>query len=128
MRSRRGRDWSLHPDGVLGRALLMPAGATFTVPLRLANEVSFSARAMLLPHDWRDGRGAVRASVAITEPTGSRRELWSGTLRASDRGRPRGRRVDCRLPAVDQRRCSSASRLTAPCDRGRSRARSGWSR
>ena len=54
---------------------------------------------MLLPHDWRDGRGAVRASVAVTDTGGREHRLWSGTLRASDRGRPRGRRVDCRLPA-----------------------------
>ncbi len=53
---------------------------------------------MLLPHDWRDGRGAVRASVAVTDRTGQRREIWSGTLRASDWSRPRGLRVSCRLP------------------------------
>ena len=92
--------WSINPDGVLGRALLLPAGATFTVPLELGDEVSFSARAMLLPHDWRDGRGEVRASVAITARDQSRRELWSGTLRCADRrGRPRGLEVACRLPA-----------------------------
>jgi GT2 family glycosyltransferase len=94
-----GTNWLLHPDGVLGRALLIPAGGTFTVPLRLANDVSFSARAMLLPHDWRDGRGAVRVSVAIIEVDGRGRVLWSGLLRASDRGKPRGLRVDCRIPA-----------------------------
>ena len=91
--------WLLNPDGVLGRALMMRAGATVTVPLRLANEVSFSARAMLLPHDWRDGRGAVRASVAIIERDGRGRVVWSELLRASDQGRPRGRRVECKLPA-----------------------------
>jgi len=53
---------------------------------------------MLLPHDWRDRHGAVRAWAAITDRAGSRRELWSGTLHASDRGRPRGLAVDCRLP------------------------------
>jgi hypothetical protein len=31
--------------------------------------------------------------------TGRRRDLWSSTLRASDRGRPRGLQVDCQLPA-----------------------------
>ena len=91
--------WSLNPDGVLGRALLMPAGATAAFPLRLSGDVEFSARAMLLPHDWRDGHGAVRASVSATEPDGSRQELWSGTLRASDRGRPRGLKVHCRIDA-----------------------------
>ena len=95
-----GSSWLLHPDGVLGRALLLPAGATFTVPLKLSGEASFSGRAMLLPHDWRDGRGAVRASVAVTDAAGREQEIWSGTLRASDRGRPRGLHVDCRLPAL----------------------------
>src|SRR5580700_9125020 len=61
-----GSAWLLHPDGVLGRALLLPDGATFTVPLKLSGETFFSGRVMLLPHDWRDLRGAVRASVAIT--------------------------------------------------------------
>ena len=38
--------------------------------------------------------------VAVTEADGAERELWSGTVRAaSDFGRPRGRRVDCPLPA-----------------------------
>jgi GT2 family glycosyltransferase len=101
-----GADWRLHPDGVLGRVLLMDAGATVTFPLELVGEVSFSARAMLLPHDWRDRRGRVRASVAVTDRQGGRRELWSGTLRASDRGRPRGRRVHCPIPA-----CSRALEL-----------------
>jgi GT2 family glycosyltransferase len=94
-----GSGWLLHPDRVLGRALLVPAGRTFTIPLKLAAEASFAGRAMLLPHDWRDRRGAVRASVAVTNPAGHERELWSGTLRTSDRGRPRGLHFDCRLPA-----------------------------
>ena len=91
--------WSMNSDGVLGRSLLISAGTTVTVPLRLANEVWLSARAMLLPHDWRDGRGAVRASVAVTDSVGCRRELWWGALRSSTgRGAPRGKRIDCRLP------------------------------
>ena len=90
--------WSLNPDGVLGRALLMQAGATFTVPLRLANEVVFSARAMLLPHDWRDGPDAVRVSVATTQLDGRRRELWSRALRSSASwGTPRGQQIACEL-------------------------------
>ena len=93
-----GVRWNVHPDGVLGRALLMPVGTTFTVPLRLANEVSFSARAMLLPHDWRDGRDAVRVTAMITDANGHRAEMWSALLRASDRGRPRGRRVEFKIP------------------------------
>ena len=91
--------WSLNSDGVLGRALVVPAGATVTVPLRLANEVSFCTRVMLLPHDWRDRHGAIRASVAITDADGCGRVIWSGMLRASDRGSPRGRGIECRLPA-----------------------------
>jgi len=94
-----GSGWLLHPDGVLGRVLLLPAGATFTIPLKLSGDAVFSGRTMLLPHDWRDGNGAVRASVAVTDTHGSQHMLWSGTLRASDFSRPRGRRVECRLPA-----------------------------
>jgi O-antigen biosynthesis protein len=93
-----GAGWVLHPDGVLGRALLLPAGTTFTVPLRLSGEVFFSGQVMLLPHDWRDGRGTVRATVSVTDT--DEHELWRGTLRAaSDLGRPRGLRVNCPLPA-----------------------------
>jgi GT2 family glycosyltransferase len=94
-----GSSWSLHPDGVLGRALLVSAGATFSVPLRLRGEVSFSARTMLLPHDWRDRRDAVVASVKTIDADGSEHTLWSGTLRTFGRGRARGVHVDCRLPA-----------------------------
>jgi O-antigen biosynthesis protein len=93
-----GSRWVLHPDGVLGRALLIPAGTTVTVPLKLSGDSFFSARAMLLPHDWRDGLDAVRAWVSVTDGSGQERRLWSGTLRPSDWGRPRGLRVDCRLP------------------------------
>jgi O-antigen biosynthesis protein len=94
-----GVDWLVNPDGVIGRALMMPAGATVTFGLGLANEVAFSARALLLPHDWRDRHGEVRASVSVTGPDGSARELWSATLRAADRGRPRGLPVHCQIPA-----------------------------
>jgi GT2 family glycosyltransferase len=96
----RGSSWVLHPDGVLGRALLMPAGATFTVPLKLSDEVSFSARAMLLPHDWRDRCDAVRASVAVMDGDGHEHELWSGTLRASGFARSRGLHLERRLPSI----------------------------
>ena len=91
--------WAMNADGVLGRSLMMSVGATVTFPLALAGEVRFEARAMLLPHDWRDGRDAVRAIVTVTDTTGHAHRLWSGMLRASDRGRPRGRRADCRIPA-----------------------------
>jgi O-antigen biosynthesis protein len=92
-------NWSMDPDGVLGRALAIPAGGTCTVPLTLGGEVFFSARAMLFPHDWRDLDGAMRAVVTIATPHQPARELWSGTLHASDRGAPRGLPVSCRLPA-----------------------------
>ncbi len=92
--------WSINPDGVLGRSLIVPADATVTVPLRLAGVVTFLARAMLLPHDWRDGRGAVRVSVAVTESGGRTREIWSGMLGSSaSRGAPRRHRIACPLPA-----------------------------
>jgi O-antigen biosynthesis protein len=94
-----GASWSLHPDWVLGRALLLTADATFTIPLKLSEDVFFSGRAMLLPHDWRDGCGAVRVSVAVTDGDGHEHRLWSGTLRASGFARPRGLHVECRLPA-----------------------------
>jgi O-antigen biosynthesis protein len=111
-----GTAWLLHPDGVLGRTLLLPAGATFTVPLRLSGEALFSGRAMLLPHDWRDGRGAIRASVAVTGASGRERTLWSGRLRSSDRGRSRGRRVECRLPASSTSLRLSVRVVGAPRD------------
>lgn len=94
-----GSIWSLHYGGVLGRSLLMPCGGTFTVPLKLRSEVHFTGRVMLLPHDWRDGRGSVRASVAVSDAGGNQRTLWAGTLWTSDRGRPRGLDVNCRVPA-----------------------------
>jgi GT2 family glycosyltransferase len=95
-----GSSWQLHPEGVFGRALLMPAGTTFTVPLSLSAEVCFSARAMLLPHDWSDDRDGVVASVTATDVDRHEHTLWSGTLWTLGRGRPRGLHVDCRLPAA----------------------------
>ena len=121
-------DWALHPDGVLGRALMMPAGATFTVPLTLGSDVSFSARAMLLPHDWRDARGAVRASVKVTGPDGRQREIWSATLRASDRGRPRGLRARLPAPGLEHRPAAQHPGHRGASARARSPARSGSSR
>ena len=113
-----GVQWAIHPDGVLGRALVMPAPATVTVPLRLDEEVSFSARVMLLPHDWRDGRGAIRATVAVGGRDGRRVQLWSGVLRSAQRrGRPRGHKVRCRLPAW-----STSLRLTLHPGRHQHRA------
>jgi GT2 family glycosyltransferase len=55
---------------------------------------------MLLPHDWGGGRGAIRARVTVTDPTGATHQRWSGLLRSADRhGRPRGLAINCQLPA-----------------------------
>jgi GT2 family glycosyltransferase len=91
--------WTLNRDGILGRALCLEAGTDIAYPLKLDREVRFSGRVMLLPHDWRDRHGVLRATVSLTGPDGARRELWAGRLHASDRGRPRGHHVDCALPA-----------------------------
>jgi GT2 family glycosyltransferase len=96
--SRKTR-WTIHPDGVLGRALICEADAASTVPLRLAGGVAFVARAMLLPHDWRDRHGTVRAWVAVTDAQARQQELWGGELEASDRSRPRGHAVSVQIPA-----------------------------
>ncbi|HEX4011433.1 MAG TPA: glycosyltransferase [Solirubrobacteraceae bacterium] len=97
----RSRDtrWALHPDGVLGRALVVEGGAAATFPLRLKAPVTFAARSMLLPHDWRDGSGTVRPWVAVADAAGQRK-LWAESLVASDRGRPRGHPVQVMLPAT----------------------------
>jgi O-antigen biosynthesis protein len=94
----RGAAWSLNPDGVLGRGLMLSGGARASFPLRLERAVTLTGRVQLLPHDWRDGRGGVRVAVHTTERDGRRRELWSATLHASDRGRPRGRELTCTIP------------------------------
>ena len=95
-----GAHWSINPDGVLGRSLVMNAGARYTVPLALAGPVTLSGRAMLMPHDWVDGADRVTATVTATGPTRPPAELWSTTLRAGDRGRPRGRAFRCEVPAT----------------------------
>ena len=118
--------WTLDPDGVFGRVLMMPAGAMWTVPLTLGNAASFSARAMLLPHDWRDGCVSSGASVAITDRDEQQMELWSGMLSASDRGRLRGLRLDCRLP--DWSTSLQLTIIPAAVSRAPSLVRSGWSR
>jgi GT2 family glycosyltransferase len=93
--------WSVNPDGVPGRALVQPADSAVTVPLRLAGAATFSARARLLPHDWRDGVGDIHARVSVTDLDGTERVLWSGSLRtaASRKSSPRGQLVTCELPA-----------------------------
>jgi O-antigen biosynthesis protein len=90
--------WTLHPDGVLGRGLMMPASAQTTFPLVLDTDARLTGRAMLLPHDWLDGRGHVQATITTTDTHGHTHELWSATLRAGDRGRPRGHAIDCTIP------------------------------
>ena len=96
-----GVHWAMSPDGEIGRALLIPAGAGYRVPLTLSGEVRLRGRVKLLPHDWRDGRGAIGASVAITTADGATHLAWTRTV-ASDRrhGKPRGARLDCLLPAT----------------------------
>jgi glycosyltransferase involved in cell wall biosynthesis len=93
-----GADWKLEPDGVLGRVLEVNAGVTQSYPLTLDRAVTFTARARLYPHDWRDLVGAVRVVVAVTTPAGLA-EPWSATLHAGDRGRPGGCPVRVVLPA-----------------------------
>ena len=91
--------WSVDVDDVPGRALLQPAACEVTFPLRLAGAVSLRGRVMLMPHDWRDGTGALRASVQITEEGGRRRQLWSGVLgSAAELGHPDGVHIACELP------------------------------
>jgi glycosyltransferase involved in cell wall biosynthesis len=92
--------WALNPDRLPGRGLVMNAEAMVTLPLRLASPVSFTSRVRLLPHDWRDGRGAVRAWVAVANDAGHRREVWTGKLKAAaELGGPDGVVVDCKVPA-----------------------------
>ena len=93
--------WAIDPDGVKGRALVQPAGSVVTIPLRLAGDVAFSTRVRLLPHDWRDGVGALRAWVAVTDQAGTQRALWSGSLPTArmHEGNPSGMPLDLEVPA-----------------------------
>jgi GT2 family glycosyltransferase len=95
----RGASWTLHADGVLGRALVLDGGAAVSFPMVLSGEVTFTARAMLLPHDWRDRNGTARAWVQVTGAAGDAREVWSDTMPASDRGHPRGHVARVAIPA-----------------------------
>ena len=94
--------WSVDPDGVAGRALIQSAASVVTIPLRLAGAIEFSARLRLLPHDWRDGAGTLRAWVAVTEPDGAERTLWSGSLMTAGlhEGKPNGLAVTCEVSAT----------------------------
>jgi GT2 family glycosyltransferase len=91
--------WRTDPDGVLGRALEIPAGGVVTYPLRLEAPVTLTAGVRLYPHDWRDLRGAVCARVMVSEGPGAPRTLWSGPLRTSDHGPAGGRSLSVELPA-----------------------------
>jgi O-antigen biosynthesis protein len=93
--------WSVDPDGVSGRALVQSAASVVTIPLRLGGAVGFSARVRLLPHDWRDGTGMLRAWVAVTDPSGTQRTLWSGWLPTAvfRQGKSSGLPVSCEVPA-----------------------------
>ena len=93
--------WALDPDGVSGRVMVQPADSVVTLPLRLAGPVGFSARLRLLPHDWRDGVGSLRAWVGVTDPGGSQRTLWSSSVSAASlhKGNPSGLAVSCDVPA-----------------------------
>jgi O-antigen biosynthesis protein len=77
---------------------MMPADAQTTFPLVLDSDARLTGRAMLLPHDWLDGRGHVQATITTTDTHGHTHQLWSATLRAGDRGRPRGHAIDCTIP------------------------------
>jgi GT2 family glycosyltransferase len=90
--------WVLHADGTLGRGLICESGAAITFPLATRGTVHFRARAQLMPHDWRDCHGSVRAWVAVVGPAGTRRELFATALEASDRARPGGRAIAVEVP------------------------------
>jgi O-antigen biosynthesis protein len=89
-RSAQPTRWVIDADDVPGRSLVMAAGTSISFPLALGGEVEVRGRARLFPHDWRDGRGAVRASVHAAGADGSSREAWAAVLGAGDRGRPAG--------------------------------------
>ena len=94
--------WSRAADGILGRALVMPAGSAVTFPLALDHPVSLRGRVRLLPHDWLDGVGSVRAVARIRDGDsgGDERELWAGVLASAQAGGvPEGVSVDAELPA-----------------------------
>jgi GT2 family glycosyltransferase len=94
-----GLRWTVDPDGVRGRVLIMRGGSAATFPLVLGGPVAFTARAMLLPHDWRDREGLARAWIRVSTADAGSHEVFSVTLAASDSGQPRGHRADLPLPA-----------------------------
>ena len=89
--------WTVDFDGIDGRAWIVSTAPPVVIALALDDPVSLRGRMALVPHDWRDGIGDVRARVVAVDAGGRRRELWSGLLsRIQD---PRGLAVDCELPA-----------------------------
>jgi O-antigen biosynthesis protein len=90
--------WAVNADGVPGRALQMRAGAVYRVPLVLGAEVLLTGRAMLMPHDWVNGVGAIRATISVEREDGVSRVIWQRDLYAADRGRPRGFAFELALP------------------------------
>ncbi len=107
-----------------GAGAVLPAGATFTVPLTLSDEVWFSARVVLLPHDWRDGRGVLRLRRCHGTEWPPARSLVGSAPLIGPAGSPRGQQLACRFPAP--RACISSC-FRASTRTGPSRARSGSS-
>jgi GT2 family glycosyltransferase len=94
-----GAHWSVDADHVPGRGLVQLAGREVSFPLRLGGPVSLHGRVRLLPHDWRDGSAAARASIAVTQADGTRHEIWTGLLAsAAAQGHPDGLALHCELP------------------------------
>jgi len=110
-----GARWSVDFGGTTGRSLVQTAGSAIEFPLRLDAPVRFSAQAILVDHDWRDSRGAIRPSVAIVDQNGERRELWSASLVcAQDGGELDPVRVECDLPATTRSLQLGVEKLPSP--------------
>ena len=91
--------WSIDPDGTAGRALVMPAGTSWRVPVLLRGPVRFEAQVRLLPHDWRDGRREIRASVTGIDRDGTHLPLWSALVpSAAAGGNEAGAETRCEVP------------------------------
>ena len=121
----------MNPDGVSGRSLLMPAGAPFRIPLILDGHTRSSSRAVrLLPHDWRDGHGAVRAVVDAQDAAGHRDELWAGSAAFRTRRaiRPPARGVAQWAGAPGSRSHPAPGRWELRIDKGPARPACGCAR
>jgi GT2 family glycosyltransferase len=83
--------WALNAPGAPGRALVQDTGGPVTIGLRLGGPVTLTAHARLVPHDWREGSGALRAFIETTDAHGHHHRLWTGTLASAERnGNPDG--------------------------------------